>query len=78
MQTLQTASDLKDPTSLTEHDETGIATLRQVLMTLAIIALSAVIVGTGVAFYGLPVLGLTALATVPVVYVVLILLTVGG
>lgn len=58
------------------HDNETISP-KGVALILAVVAAFLAAVGAGVATFGLPVLGLTALAAVPVIYVALILLTVG-
>ncbi|MBU2866904.1 hypothetical protein [Pacificibacter marinus] len=64
-------------TDTEHHDEKYIATPRQVAMTLTIISLLGAVIAGAIALFGWPVLGLVALACVPIVFVCLILLTVG-
>lgn len=64
-------------TDTEHHDDKYIATPRQVTLTLTIITLFGAVIAGAVALFGWPVLGLVALACVPVVFVCLILLTVG-
>lgn len=65
-------------TGAENHDEKYIATPRQVALTLAIIALLVAVIAGAIALFGWQVLGLVALACVPIVFICLILLTVGG
>jgi hypothetical protein len=60
------------------HDEKYIATPRQVALTLAIILVLVAVIAGAIALFGWPVLGLVALACVPIVFICLILLTIGG
>jgi hypothetical protein len=69
------------PTPLTDtedHDEKNIATPRQVAMTLAIIVILVAAIAGAIALFGWQILGLVALACVPIVFICLILLTIGG
>lgn len=59
-----------------QHEEASISP-KGVVAVLAVLALFIAAVAVGIATFGWPVLGLTALATVPVIYLCLILLTVG-
>lgn len=58
------------------HDEGGATVMGVVSFLLAVVALIAAVI-YGMFAIGLWVLGITALATVPVIYVALILLTTG-
>ncbi|WP_417249829.1 hypothetical protein [Celeribacter sp.] len=59
------------------HDEEASISPKGVAAVLAVIVLVIAAVAVGIATFGWPVLGLTALAAVPVIYLCLILLTVG-
>lgn len=61
----------------TSHDTPEELSSRGVATVFAIIAAFLAIVGAGTAYYGLVFLGLTALTAVPIVYIILLLLTVG-
>lgn len=71
-------TDAHSTSNAAAHDEKYIATPRQVALTLAVIVILLAAVAGAVALFGWPVLGLVALACVPVVFLCLILLTRGG
>lgn len=60
------------------QDEKYVAAPRHVALTLTLVAILLAVLAGAIALFGWPVLGVVALACVPIVFLCLILLTTGG